>query len=152
MYLFFYRYENWENNLLHTSPTMKQMGPMWNAIFCALSPKHTSMNIGTNLYQSALDLISQLRCHDNLDPTTQVIAVTHSDRAAHFHKSNGFTQITPKLIPYEDDGEVKFLVHVLKHRPCYEKSSGESDKFEYKIKKKPNGSNVDRKNVFSTFL
>ena len=53
--------------------------------------------------------------------------------------------MTPKLIPYEDDGEVKFLVHVLKHRPCYSNSLlGESDKIEQKSAVRSNGRNVDK--------
>ena len=125
------------------------MGPMWNAIFSAISPEYTNMNIGTNVYQTGFNLVAQLNHHDNkpnnMSTNQQVIAVTHSNRAAHFHKSNGFTQMTPKLIPYEDDGEVKFLVHVLKHRPCYVNSSlGESDKIEQKSSLKSNGQNVDK--------
>ena len=126
---------------------MKQMGPMWNAIFSAISPEYTNMNIGTSLYQTGLKLVTQLNDNklNNKSTTQQVIAVTHSNRAAHFHKSNGFTQMTPKLIPYEDDGEVKFLVHVLKHRPCYSNSLlGESDKIEQKSAVRSNGRNVDK--------
>jgi len=134
------KYENWENSLLESS--VKQMGPMWNAIFCALSPEYTSMKIGTSLYQSALDLIS--RCHHDDERSPLVMAVSHSNRSAHFHKSNGFTQITGKLIPYEDDGEVKFLVHLLKHQPCL---ASRDTINESSTQLKLNGMNVDKNTV-----
>ena len=123
--------------------SMKQMGPMWNAIFCALSPEYTSMKIGTSLYQSALQLIS--RCYHDDERSPLVIAVSHSNRSAHFHKSNGFTQITGKLIPYEDDGEVKFLVHLLKHQPFLASRDKKDESSAQQVKS--NGMNVDKNTI-----
>ena len=46
-----------------------------------------------------------------------VVAVSHSDRAASFHKSNGFSSV--RLIPFCDEaaGVTPFYVHILAHEP-----------------------------------
>jgi len=152
------RYENWENDLLE-QPVRSCRLPMWNAIFCAISPEYTNLGICSMLYESAISIManywiaspelrlctadeksslkqrlshvielpvnkscdfSEFNFTAGIDKSASaplVLAISHSERSAKFHKSNGFFSI--KLIPYHDviDDVTPFSVHILAHEP-----------------------------------
>jgi len=136
------RYEDWENKLLHQAVDYCKL-PMWNAIFCAISPKYSNLGICSKLYRSAIAIMisyshkhfagnqlqipAEVACkprslinnqQKNSNATAPlVLAVSHSDRSARFHQSNGFCSI--KLIPYHDQVAqiTPFFAHLLAHEP-----------------------------------
>ena len=190
MSYFSHRYEEWENRLLEPAVRHCEL-PMWNAIFCAISPEYTNMGICSMLYERAITIMADywlnntttttsgaatkescrmIRCksfsvlnnnnnnrqsknksrclsetsstehlpckhqhHRNLTAQKHavaaklnsdksavaplVLAVSHSERAASFHKSNGFSAI--KLIEFHDEvtNVTPFYVHILAHEP-----------------------------------
>jgi len=190
------RYENWENKLLEKP--VKNCGlPMWNAIFCAISPEYTNMGICSMLYESAIAIMADYWLTSYFKPPTSatltlaniqgrrksfgnieknfrnfrtkggrrlsetlerpvnrkvnlakynnvvsntdqdivaplVLAVSHSDRSASFHKSNGFSSM--QLIPFYDevDDVTPFYVHILAHEPF---RTGNLPRFDASVRK-----------------
>uniref|UniRef100_F6XPN3 N-acetyltransferase domain-containing protein n=2 Tax=Ciona intestinalis TaxID=7719 RepID=F6XPN3_CIOIN len=179
------RYEAWENNNICRKLSGSRI-PMWNGLFCAMLPEHTSRGLGSSLYKEAIKIMAEYwlkksiqqkketqdtgngffsrlfsgngsnylhyftllnhrklptaqavsiksaepeRCtkspqnkstlHKSMkemmgNPTAPVvIAISHSEKAAHFHEANGFHPIT--RLPYFDPVEETppFYTHVL---------------------------------------
>ncbi|XP_078485563.1 uncharacterized protein LOC100182683 isoform X2 [Ciona intestinalis] len=160
------RYEAWENKNICRKLSGSRI-PMWNGLFCAMLPEHTSRGLGSSLYKEAIKIMAEYwlkksiqekketqdaengffsrklptapamslksaepeRCtkspqnkstlHKSMkemmgNPTAPVvIAISHSEKAAHFHEANGFHPII--RLPYSDpiEGTSPFYTHVL---------------------------------------
>jgi len=178
--LLFNRYEAWENDNVAQRAAKTKM-PMWNGLFCAIAPEHSSQGVGSAVYKDVMRILakhnfsnathgqSTTKSHkatkDSMlnrlksalprfihqfallhhrttpltllsskveqeqdkrlaqqltnqkevfsePPTPLVAAISHSERSASFHESNGFHPVS--RVPYHDvDGAVPFYVHML---------------------------------------
>ncbi|CAK8675931.1 unnamed protein product [Clavelina lepadiformis] len=176
------RYEAWENEKVNKK--VSKLGiPLWNGLFCAISPEYSSQGLGTLVYKKAIDIMTKywvqkqmstkirqtyqrsqsvketkqqrmeqvdkivslckrrlslkelkehftvfkdefvskdtmshftsMKCNKARFSAPLVVAISHSDRAAHFHQSNGFHPVSK--VPFFDDSDniTHFNTHIL---------------------------------------
>uniref|UniRef100_H2ZKJ6 N-acetyltransferase domain-containing protein n=1 Tax=Ciona savignyi TaxID=51511 RepID=H2ZKJ6_CIOSA len=52
------RYEAWENENICKKLTVNRI-PMWNGLFCAISPKHASKGLGSTLWKDGMKILKE---------------------------------------------------------------------------------------------